>query len=544
MMKLLDKIGDWNPQLIREWQGRFQPWNVVGAFALSVLGQFIFWSTRYSKLPLPHYEAHPYCTGGQSNQYYGGGSIDGKAYHCLQDAANVNLVNWQLWWRDNFVFLTQCLVIAVIVAGVYLLISNLVYEERRGTLNFVRLSPRTNREIVLGKLLGVPILVYIALAVALPLHIWAAVQGKVPLSLLLGTYLVGAASCFFFYSGAILWSLTTSALGNLQPWVGAGFVAFTVGGLVNTANYNLQSPLSWVGAFTPTFLLNDVVNSPSFYRTVTWFNLPFFVNSTSVTVFSTVYFLGWSYWVWQAIDRRFRTPNATALSKAQSYCFTACLVGSLLGFAWREESTSQFSGYMFISFVMSLVVMMLITPNRQTLQEWARYRRSVPRSEQRSLLSDLLWGEKSPALLAVAVNMAIGAALLYVAIMRLSDKTGEIIAVAFMPLFLMGVILVLAAVFQVMLMWRTAKPALWAASTLGILLVCPVIGAGVFASVMPEVWLLTALPWLGTSLPVTTMLLGVLGQLSMFALLTYRLTRQLNQAGESASKALLNSAET
>jgi hypothetical protein len=534
-MKLLDWIGDRNPQLMREWQGRFQPWNVVGAFSLSAIGQFIFLTDRFSKLPPQMYETHAYCTNGKAgNSSVGYSNVD---FHCLKDAAGNNLVNWQLWWRDNFVFLTQCLVFTVIVAGVYLLISNLVYEERRGTLNFIRLSPCSNREILLGKLLGVPVLVYVALGVAMPLHLWAAVQGQVSLGLVVGLYGVGAASCFFFYSGALLWSLTTSVFGNLQPWAGTAFVGITVAGLLGATGYAVESPLTWVSAFSPTLLLNDVLAMSEPIRDRTWFKVPIYANSLSNTLFSMGYFAGWSYWVWQSLERRFRNSNATALSKAQSYGFTACLVGSLMGFAWQAHNSLSSSNYCFIVFVMGLVVMMMITPNRQTLQEWARYRRSVPHQERRSLRDDLLWGEKSPALVAVAVNLAIAVTLLILTASSIVSGFDIFLE----PFLLAGVLLMLAAIFQVILMGRTAKPALWASSTLGILLVCPIVMVGIIGVASP-LWLLTAMPWMAGyySVSVMTMWTGLLGQLGVFALFTYQFTRQINRAGESGSKALLN----
>jgi hypothetical protein len=538
-MKLLDWIGDRNPQLLREWQGRLQPWNVMGAFALSIVGQLIFLSNRYNSLPT-YSDSHFYCTGEQIDSVQSWSSAL-PIFKCIKDGVGNRLINWSPWWRDNFGYLTQCLIVGLVIAGVYLLISNLVYEERRGTLNFVRLSPRSNRELLLGKLLGVPVLLFLALAIALPLHLWAAVQGNISLGIVLGVYLIGAMSCFFFYSGAVLWSLTTAALGNFQPWVGAGFAAVTIGGLVSFAPYGLQSPMAWVGAFSPTLLLNYVTHTPGYSTRGNWFNLPVYDHEISVTLISLLYFAGWSYWVWQAIDRRFRNPNATTLSKTQSYYFTICLMVSLIGFGWGDATDSFVQGYLFISFVMALVVMLLITPNRQTLQEWARYRHHLPRQERGSLLSDLLWGEKSPALLAVGVNLAIVTVLLYGLFQQLSVKFYDDSKLAFAPLLVAGIILTLAAMFQVMLMGRSSKAALWAVSTLGVLLVFPAIVAAAFARVNSAVWLFTALPWLASESMVsaTNILTGLLGQLSIFMMLVYRLNRQLDRAGASASKELL-----
>jgi hypothetical protein len=543
LKRILNAIGDWNPQLLREWQGRFKPWDVTGAFAVSAIAQFVFMTDRRGKLPSIYTENHIYCTGDRVAPLNAPTNITPGGTHgvitydplCLKDQAGDVLINWQLWWQGNFTPLTQVLLGAVIVAGVYWLVSDFVFEERRGTLNFIRLSPRSGKEILWGKLLGVPTLVYIALAVALPLHLHAAVQGQIPLSVLIGTYVVGAASCLFFLSGALLWSVTTSALGYLQPWAGAGFAAMTVWGLMNVPypSTSNNDPGNWLWSFDPSITVRHLMK-PSYPRefVMNWFDLHYNASPWSTTLFITVYLSVWTYWIWQALQRRFQNIGGTALSKKQSYGFTACLVGSITGFAWGGYSTAT------LSFVcpMCLVVVMLITPNRQRLHEWARYRHQMPR---KSLLSDLLWGEKSPALLAVAVNMAIATVLLSPVIVRLSADffNGILELVAFAIAVLM-----MAVIFQIMLLLKIPRPELWAVGSWIVCWLVPVIITELigFTLVGRTLWFFSIAPWLAVgSEPVITVLGALMVQLSVFGLLTHRLIRQLDRAGASESKVLL-----
>jgi len=51
------------------------------------------------------------------------------------------VINWQMWWLDLFTWLSLIGIFALLVAGTYLLISDLAHEERQDTLNFIRLSP-------------------------------------------------------------------------------------------------------------------------------------------------------------------------------------------------------------------------------------------------------------------------------------------------------------------------------------------------------------------------------------------------------------------
>ena len=113
----------------------------------------------------------------------------------------------QMWWRDHweYIFLTlsAVFIFVLLVGGTYLLINNLAQEENRGTLNFIRLSPQSEKNILIGKMLGVPILVYIVTFAAFPLHFIAGRSANIATSYILFFYTILAASCIFFYSLAL-----------------------------------------------------------------------------------------------------------------------------------------------------------------------------------------------------------------------------------------------------------------------------------------------------------------------------------------------------
>ena len=164
---LLLSFSDWNPQFFREVKGRLKNRNltltVLSSFLLQFALLFYFWAA----LPAPKVTpSSRYCTGKAIYTYW---------HDCVLDAQGNVLVNWQIWWTDLFQALTWILPFILLIAGVYLLISDLAKEEQRGTLNFIRLSPQASQTILLGKLLGVPLLVYLGVLLAVPLHLWLAV---------------------------------------------------------------------------------------------------------------------------------------------------------------------------------------------------------------------------------------------------------------------------------------------------------------------------------------------------------------------------------
>jgi hypothetical protein len=106
-LNLLDRVGNWNAQLFREIKGRLKVRNVALTVAISLLSQLLL-------------------------LFYG-------------------------WSQIHIIFssLSMFVLFALLVVGTYMLISDLAREERRGTLNFIRLSPQSTQSILLGKMLGV-----------------------------------------------------------------------------------------------------------------------------------------------------------------------------------------------------------------------------------------------------------------------------------------------------------------------------------------------------------------------------------------------------
>jgi len=47
------------------------------------------------------------------------------------------VINWQMWWLDLFTWLSLIGIFALLVAGTYLLISDLAHEERQDTLHSI-----------------------------------------------------------------------------------------------------------------------------------------------------------------------------------------------------------------------------------------------------------------------------------------------------------------------------------------------------------------------------------------------------------------------
>jgi hypothetical protein len=131
--RFLDKVGDWNPQLMRELKCRLTMPSIIATTLISLTIQLIIWGTFRPSLA----------------------------------ADNDSLVVW----GNMIEFLDRGIWLGLAIGGIYLLAKDFNRELSTGTLGLVSLSPISPRKIILGKLLGIPILLYWAVFLTIPFHL-------------------------------------------------------------------------------------------------------------------------------------------------------------------------------------------------------------------------------------------------------------------------------------------------------------------------------------------------------------------------------------
>ena len=554
----IDKLGDWNPQLLREIKGRFKPRNLIISTVISLLGQFFLFRLFQGQLPsasegimaIP--SRHQYCTGEQWEY---------SLPACFTDAAGNILINWQLWWLNVFFWLSIFGVFTLVVAGTYTLISDLANEERRDTLNFIRLSPQSAKSILIGKLLGVPSLLYIVVGLVLPLHLIAGIGAHIPLSLIFSFYGLVVASCIFFFSAALLFSLISAWLGGFQAWLGSGAAFICL--FIATNKPIVHTPSDWLNLFSPFLIIEKLVKatelenysfSPLSTADLELFYLPVGGAMWAMMGLAVLNFGVGTYWIWQALQRRFPNPSKTIFSKNQSYLMVASLEVILVAFAatspkyrYSTNLEHNFQELLVYNLVLFICLIVTLAPQRQALQDWARYRRERVSDRKQllssSLIKDSIWGEKSPAIVAIALNLAIAATTLtlwIIFVLQPIDKQP-----AFLSMVIGGnLLLICAAIAQLLTFMRAQKQGLWISGALGAVILLPTAILTVL-SIAPEqipgLWLFTPFAWFALEKASNTAIfLALLGQWSAVTLCTIRMTRQLQRAGESTTKALMS----
>jgi len=553
---LLDKIGNWNPQLFREIKGRLNIGNMAIASAFSLSGQLLLLMYYSAQIPVtpPNWNqtdsiSNRFCALETVNSY------DTKVPTCFTDALGNFVINWREWWLEIFILLSILSVLALLVAGTYMLVSDLDKEERRGTLNFIRLSPQSAKTIFLGKILGVPILLYLATILAGPLHLYAGLAAQIPLNEILCFYIAVAASCALFYSSAMLFGLTTSWLGGFQPWLASAmvFVVFGISWLPLT-----RTALDVLHFLSPLAILRYqlfLVDKGDFDSLVgnldklQWFYSPVGTNIASGLALSLLVCGTGTYWMWQGWQRRFPNPSATVLSKRQSYLLVICCQVIFLGFALQSDSpdNSNLICLLILNLVMFLALIAALTSDRQSLYDWARYRKQIIPSNQklwrRYPLLDLIWSDKSPAVVAIAINFLSSVIILTPWTLLEKPEINEFWGV----ICCLNLLLIYAAITQLFLFTKTRNPEIWAACTVGSALLLPPLILSMLLLTpekAPIFWLSSTFAgfWSSSSLAAmsgNTIFISILSQWTVLLLLNLKLRSQLKLAGESASKSLL-----
>ncbi|WP_204103172.1 MULTISPECIES: hypothetical protein [Spirulina sp. CCY15215] len=555
---LLDKVGNWNPQLLRELKGRLTSKNMVISAGITALGQILLYLYFKSLLVVignGFGRRDRYCTG--PGNYYD------RLPLCTTNTKGIAEFNHSLWSLDFFITLSIIGIIGLLVVGVYLLIDDLSREEKQGTLNFIRLSPQNSKNILLGKLLGVPALVYLALLVILPLHFGLGIAAHIPAHLILAFYAVVAVSCFLFYSAALLFALAGTGLGGLQAWLGSGLTLgflfiMAIACLENQIPFD-ESPLNWLVVFYPGYILPylvsktphslgliDYLNINDFAK-LTWFSRSLWSNPSTAFTFTFVnYGLG-IYWLWHGLDRRFQNRSISPFSKGQSYWLSSSTMFVLIGFAVQHREYGNYKHNLFDNFSAVLVLQLMLcgglmaalSPHRKTLQTWSRYRHQ---KSKKNLLWDLMWGEKSPATLAIALNLFSTSTILLAAIF-LTPLAQYRLPLIMALLVSNGVILLYASLAQWLLLQKNKQRVIFAIVAVVALLFIPSLAVGVLRVNLSELGILSIfsiVPVLFVRDSVTFMpLFSLVSQGIAIALINVQMTRQLRQLGESDMKALL-----
>ena len=463
-------------------------------------------------------------------------------------------INWPLWHGKIFDVLTPLMVFPLMGIGVFLLMHNLAEEKRRGTLNFLQLSPRSPLTIFSGKLLGVPICLYLAVGLALPLHWITGLNAGYGIGHLLGFDLAVVSQTLIFYLVAVVFSLSTAnvMLSSLLPWLlAAGILAFQWIFFIwfqfdsSWIFSNTESiSLFWSLLFSPFVSFGYLKASLFAGEPHTNVNLAlgiFRVNFTEYTILSLVHAVGWCMLLGHGIQRRFGNPDITLLKRQFSYPLTLTFVIIMTGLTGTKFGTNSAIAHLFsiicFTVVYCVVLTIALAPTRQTLRDWARFRQA--QTARLPLWQDFLIGDTSSPVIAIAANLFLLTLfllswILWSSHILASESMEMTLILVGCVLLLIGSIFFTVLVGQILVVWSRKKNWFWFTLI-----------SSISCLTFPGLTLLVAMILYG-DVP-TPSAAGIFGvPLSLLGTVTLGLsfvhTRQLIIAGRSESQQLLQGA--
>lgn len=515
--RLIDLVGDWNAQLFRELKGRLTRRNLLW----TVFGSLSFQLIIFASL------AKSICIEYEDNNLTGS---------CID-------YFWEINWLLMFQSVYWMLSLILFCGGVYLLVRDLTQEQRRGTLNFIRLSPQSSHKIFMGKLLGVPILVYLTILLAVPLHLISAIAAGIPLGWVVSLYAFLLVGAIFLFSLAMLTILFSSAEHQESA---LAIVSFCLGS-------------SYLAIIFTRFSWSSLTYDG--WESWQWFALPIGNHLGLMTLWTLMTFGTVAYWIWQGLNRRFNNPHGTLISKKQSYWIVGSFQVWLLGLIWpfmsiiKDDKSLLFSlvPISIITLGFLLIIAAMISPQRPTLIDWSRYRHQNqnPNSwqeksagENQNLWADLILGEKSPAPAAIALNIGISS-LIWIPFWILvnSSISNSIQAIAAWVMSV-NLILIYALLMQLGLSMKSQQRAVCTLIELTTAIFLPTVILLAVENKSPLLWMFSVFGIAWAAVPeASAIAIGfvILGQWLVIAGLSFGLTKKLNHLGASDSQKLLTS---
>ncbi|MDY7023773.1 MAG: hypothetical protein SWJ54_20905 [Cyanobacteriota bacterium] len=511
---LLNPIRELNPQLLRELKGRLKLRSLGTAIAFSIISQFLIFQ--------------------------------------LIIAESVKYI-----WFDVFTLLSLSSMAAVLAIGTYMLIQDLDEEERRGTLNFLRLTPQSATRLFIGKLLGVPCLLYIAVALALPLQLVVGLAGGLNILEILGFDFLLIIRCAVVLSVAILIGLIRGNFFGLKPWLASAVVLMTLFTFTmifphapNLGNgwdiMKLISPSALLPYFLSEIPQHRVFdNQASYYieelQKLRWFYLPIGASAFHLSLFYLANYVVGLRLIWHGIQRLFHNPTATIISKRFSYWMTACFTMLCLGFSMQNFNFLDYQVLSSQIILLFLILVALLIPHRSTVQDWLQ---ETPGkfTKKANLISELVWGEKSPAVVAIAINLGIASIPISFFALFSNDSWGNKAMVLFGLFLNASFILVCASLGQLMLLMKNHRRTLWTTIVLSAIIIVPPLvsnSLGFYLYSNPDIFMFSAFSFLAVDYASLSLsLISVVSQTLLLIVLNQRLTHKLKVMSQSTSKLL------
>jgi hypothetical protein len=317
-----------------------------------------------------------------------------------------------LRWQDNYFlallgiqYLVSCMTAASATA------SSMKSEVANRTLDFQRIAALTPRQILLGKLLGEPAMAYLLAIASFPLAVWCLILGAAGLTLpiLLLIYLNLFTTMVLLGTVGLIHRLDVQ---EGKPAGGGGGI-WTMLGVLTWVGFSAGPALArfpWfaaaVGLLTPVPLFRGVASHTPWQP-----SLGFFGGHVPLLVVAPLAQLLVAFLCFRVMVRRLINPLNPPFGKPMAYAVLMIVDLIASGVLYEtgpaaDPAEVRVAGFCLVHFLTSLLLVINVTPGRQSLQSWVwRFRGRSPR------LWDMWLGDRSENGLVLVTFCGIGLVL-------------------------------------------------------------------------------------------------------------------------------------
>jgi hypothetical protein len=189
------------------------------------------------------------------------------------------------------------------------------------------------------------------------------------------------------------------------------------------------------------------------------------------------------------------------------------------------------------NFLLLLTTISALTPQRQALLDWVRFGALSTTEDHRSglgyILRDLIWSDKSPATIAIVINLLITQLPILIWVNSWNNAVNQSKAIVIIVSLSISV-LIISLINQLILFLKNRNPSAWATGTISALIFLPVL-IMLSLSISPDryfgVWLFFGYPWvIPANIQLSDVVLAFVGQISVIIALSLQLIYQLQRA--------------
>jgi hypothetical protein len=305
--------------------------------------------------------------------------------------------------------------------------------------------------------------------------------------------------------------------------------------IFSASENDFNNPGVWLRFFSPwdmtvmlfPGLFSDNLAYP--LQNIQFFYIPIGKNILTLLTLFIAHHIICTHGILQAAGRIFRNQKTTILSKKHSYFLTGFIQLMFLGLMMQANQASAAIIIAMLTFINSTLIVFLvifISPISQDIQDWSRYSyQNNSKKYFKYFRQDLVWAEKSPATLAIIINMLIATIpmIIWITLLQENMDIPSKFLVGLLVTIYISWLLIFTNIIQLIFLSKNLDIYMWVFGSAAMTIFLPIVIASLLH--IPDIF------------NIFTVLLT---NFTALYLLNWKFNQQVRVLGESATKVLFS----